>query len=90
MVFMLSLVSSFPGSSFFIVHVPHKPSVDKVDAEEMQDQTAKHKVGKRPLIAEALAEFFAVRGVGLYAERGREDELTDARREAGQERIEGL
>ena len=64
--------------------------VDEVDTEEMQNQTPKHIVRKRPLVAESLAELSLVGRVGLDAQRSCEHELADCGGEAGEEGVEGL
>jgi len=56
----------------------------------MQDQTSKHIVRKCPLIAKRLAELGFVSRVRLNAQRGREHELADCGREAGEEGVEWL
>lgn len=56
----------------------------------MQQQTPAHEIGKGAFVAEALWEFFGVCGVGLDAQGGGEDELTDCGGEAGEECVEGL
>ena len=56
----------------------------------MQNQTPKHIVCKRPLVAERLAELALVGRVRLDAQRGREHELADCGGEAGEEGVEWL
>lgn len=78
---------------------PPHPSVDEIHAEKVQHQTPKHKVRKRPLIAEtALPPLLLriarklppIRRVRLHAQTGRQDELAHRRGEARQEGVEGL
>lgn len=64
-------------------------SVDEVHTEEVQQQAPKHEVSKRALVRDAL-ELGLVLRVGLDAEGGCEDELTDAGAESGQKSIERL
>ena len=56
----------------------------------MQNQTSKHIVRKRPLVAEGLAELRLVGRVRLDAKRGCEHELADRSGEAGEEGVEWL
>jgi hypothetical protein len=64
-------------------------SVDKVDAEKVQQQRPEDKVGKGALVRDAL-ELGLVLGVRLHAQAGREHELADGGAEAGQEGVERL
>jgi len=56
----------------------------------MQNQAPKHKIRKRTLVAETLAEFGLVCWIGLDAQRGREHELADCGGETTQECVERL
>jgi hypothetical protein len=65
------------------------PSIDKIDAKEMQQQRPKHKIRKRPLMRNALKLALVLR-IRLNAQRGREYELADGCAEAGEEGVEWL
>lgn len=63
--------------------------IDKVHAEEMQDQAPKHKVRKRPLMTQTPKLHLILR-IRLDPQTGREDELPNRGAEAGEERIERI
>jgi len=62
-------------------------SIDKVDAEEMQEHATKYIICERSFIRNTL-ELSTVLWVRLHAQRGCEDELTDCLAEAGEEGVE--
>jgi hypothetical protein len=64
-------------------------SVDKVNAEEMQDQRAKYKIRKRAFMRNGL-KFGLVLHIRLHAQRSREDKLADRSAEPGEEGVERL
>lgn len=75
---------------FHPLETPHdNRSVDEVYTEEVQQQTPKDKIRKRPLMGNGL-ELGLVLWVGLDAQGSCEDKLADAGAEAGEEGVEGL
>jgi hypothetical protein len=73
------------------LHTPRQParSVDKVDAEKVQQQRPEDEVGKGALVRDAL-ELDLVLRVRLHAQAGREHKLADGGAEAREEGVEGL
>jgi hypothetical protein len=64
-------------------------SVDKVNAEEMQDQRAKYKIRKRAFMRNGL-KFGLILHIRLHAQRSREDKLAYRSAEPGEEGVERL
>lgn len=64
-------------------------SIDEIDTEEMQDQTAKDIIGERSLRTDT-PELALIPRIGLNPQTGREHELSDRSREAREEGIEWI